>query len=174
MQVELIETQRLRGERVCESHWHLWREMGSNSKVMATLGGTWNKEKAENKMKLNLEQWKCYGHGQWIFFDKITGLFAGRGGIRKVIVNENEEIELGYALMPEFWGQGLAAEIGEKALSIAFGQFSYSSVVCYSLVSNKKSERVMQKIGFTFEGNIIQANQPHVLYRYQNPDYLVA
>jgi [ribosomal protein S5]-alanine N-acetyltransferase len=68
----------------------------------------------------------------------------------------------------QFWGQGLAVEIGEKALSIAFNQLNYSSVVCYTLIDNKRSQRVMEKIGFVFEDNIIHANQPHVLYTYQN------
>jgi [ribosomal protein S5]-alanine N-acetyltransferase len=54
------------------------------------------------------------------FFDKMTGTFVGRGGIRKVTLDDREEVELGYSLMPEFWEQGLAAEIGEKAVSIAF------------------------------------------------------
>lgn len=168
MQVELIETPRLRGERVRQSHWQIRLNMGSHAEVMATLGGIWSREEAQQKMQWNCEQWERFGHGLWLFFDKSTGKFVGRGGIRKVIVNGNQEVELGYALMPEFWGQGLAAEVGEKALSIAFRQFFYPSVVCFTLATNKRSERVMQKIGFLFEGNIMHAKQPHILYRYQN------
>ncbi|NJK49338.1 GNAT family N-acetyltransferase [Candidatus Gracilibacteria bacterium] len=168
MQIETIETKRLKGERINQSHWNLWLEMGSNSEVMATLGGIWSQEKAKEKMRWNSEQWRCYGHGQWMFFEKETGSFVGRGGIRKMNVNGKEEVELGYALMPKYWGQELAIEIGEKTLSIAFNKFHYPSVVCLTLVENKKSERVMQKIGFTFEDNIIHANLPHVLYRYKN------
>lgn len=104
-----------------------------------------------------------------MFFENENGSFVGRGGIRRMIVNDNEEIELGYALMPEYWGKGLATEIGEKALSIAFERFCYPSVVCFTLADNKRSERVMQKIGFSFEGTIIHAGMPHVLYRYRNP-----
>ena len=51
--------------------------MGSNPTVMATLGGTGNKEKAQKKMQWNFEQGELYGHGQWMFFDKVTGRFAG-------------------------------------------------------------------------------------------------
>ncbi|MFQ4143086.1 GNAT family N-acetyltransferase [Chlorogloeopsis sp. ULAP02] len=169
MQIEIIETSRLRGERVCESHWNLWFEMGRDSRVMATLGGIWNPGKAVEKLYWNCEQWVQYGHGLWMLFDKATGSFTGRAGIRKVVVNANEEVELGYALMPEYWGKGLAVEIGQKALSVAFEQFHYSNVVCFTLTDNKQSERVMQKLGFTYESNIIHHNEPHVLYRYQNP-----
>ena len=168
MQVELIETHRLRGERIRQYHWQLWFDLGTNPTVMATLGGIWSQEKAQDKLQWNCEQWNNYGHGQWMFFDKSIGAFIGRGGIRKVMVNDNDEVELGYALMPEFWGQGLAIEVGEKALSVAFNKFGYPSVVGYTLVENKRSARVLQKLGFLFEGNIIYANQLHALYRYRN------
>jgi ribosomal-protein-alanine N-acetyltransferase len=171
MQIELIETNRLRGERIYESHWKLWFDMGTNVDVMATLGGIWSQGKAWEKMKWNCEQWECYGHGQWMFFEKDTDSFVGRGGIRKTQVNSDEVIELGYALMPQYWGKGLAVEIGKKALSIAFDTFHYPSVVCFTLVDNKRSERVMQKIGFFFERNIMHAGLPHFLYIYQNPKF---
>lgn len=82
----------------------------------------------------------------------------------------NDKVELGYGLMPNFWGQRLAVEIVKKSLSIAFNKFGYSSVVCYTLIDNQRSVKVMQKIGFSFENNISLANRPHVLYRYPNPD----
>ena len=170
MQVEAIETHRLRGERIQESYWQLWYSIGSNPTVMATLGGIWSKEKAQEELRWNCEQWSNYGHGQWMFFDKVTGTFVGRGGIRKVILSDKEEVELGYSLMPEFWRQGLASEIGRKAVSIAFEEFFYSSVVGYTSVDNRKSEKVLQKIGFSFEDHIMYAHQPHVLYRLQNPN----
>ena len=174
MQMELIETRRLTGESVRESHLYLWRQIGSNRQVMATLGGVWTSEKASQKIQWNCEQWKLHGHGQWTFFDRTNKEFAGRGGIRKVVVNDREEVELGYALMPQFWGRGLAVEIGEKALSIAFDRFNYPSVVCYTLTGNKRSQRVMEKLGFTFEGNVSLADKPHIFYRYLNPNHSAA
>ncbi|MGD1871763.1 MAG: GNAT family N-acetyltransferase [Mastigocoleus sp.] len=171
MQFELIETDRLKGKKICDKHWELWLNMGSNSEVMATLGGTWNQEKARDKMKWNCEQWETYRHGLWMLFDKENEVFVGRAGIRQIILNDNKEVELAYALMPDFWGRGLAVEIGENLLSIAFDKFCYSSIVACTLMTNKRSEKVMQKIGFTFEKNIIHAKVPHVLYRYQNPNH---
>ena len=132
MAIEQVETYRLRGKRVRESHFPLWFEMGSNPIVMATMGGIWSKEKARQKIRWNCQQWEHNGHGQWTWFDKATEQFVGRGGIRKVVVDNRPEIELGYALMPEFWGRGLAVEIGEKSLAVAFEQFGYSNVVCYT------------------------------------------
>ena len=172
MQIESIQTKRLRGERVRQSLWQHWLTIGSNERVMATMGGVWDDNKARRKMQQNCQQWKLYGHGQWLFFDRQTNEFVGRGGIRKVQVDNNNEVELGYALMPQFWGRGLAVEIGRKALSIALNLFNYPSVVCYTLVNNQRSQRVIEKLGFLFEREILLANRPHVFYRYLNPNRL--
>lgn len=38
-----------------------------------------------------------------------------------------------------------------KGVSIAFDKLNYQSLVCEALVVNRRSERVMQKLGFLFE-----------------------
>ena len=76
-------------------------------------------------MQLNCQQWERYGHGQWIFFLQGTNELVGREEIRKVTVGNIEEVELGYVLMPDFWSQGLAVEIGKKSLANAFDKFNY-------------------------------------------------
>ncbi|MGV2827290.1 GNAT family N-acetyltransferase [Myxosarcina sp. GI1(2024)] len=60
-----------------------------------------------------------------------------------------------------------------KGVSIAFDKLNYQSLVCEALVVNRRSERVMQKLGFLFEGNIIKGDRPHVLYRYKHPQLSV-
>ena len=61
MQVELIETKRLRGERVQKSHWQHWLKIGFNPQFMKNMGGIWNYKKAQQKMQCNSEQWEFYG-----------------------------------------------------------------------------------------------------------------
>ena len=88
---------------------------------------------------------------------------------RRMVVDATGEIELGYSVVPELWGRGLATEMGEAAVRVAFGSFGYPSVVAFTLASNAPSERVMQKLGFAREKNFVHAGEPHVLYRRRNP-----
>jgi ribosomal-protein-alanine N-acetyltransferase len=169
--LDTVETDRLRGERIHPCHWNIWRSMGANGTLMATLGGTWTEEQAREKLLWNCDQWARHGHGQWIFFLKEEGALVGRGGIRRMVVNEKEEVELGYAVLPERWGMGFAPEMGTKALAVAFDIFHYPSVVAFTLLDNRRSERVMQKLGFSFEAKIIHAGLPHVLYRLRHPGH---
>jgi len=169
MAPDTVETARLHGERLAFRHWDIWRRMGADARLMATLGGVWTEAQAREKLEWNCRLWEQNGHGQWLFFMKDSGRFVGRCGIRKMIVNAKEEVELGYSVMPELWGQGFAPEMGVTALHVGFGQFRYPSVVAFTLESNGPSERVMRKLGFSFEDHINHAGQRHVLYRRHNP-----
>ena len=143
--------------------------MATDPILMATLGGVWTEEQAREKLRWNCDQWEQHGHGQWLFSLEGAGTFVGRCGIRKLVVNGREEVELGYAVMPALWGNGFAAEMARAALQVAFDSFHYPSVVAFTLVDNRRSERVMQRLGFSFEAEIVHAGLPHVLYRLAHP-----
>ena len=49
--------------------------------------------------------------------------------------------------------------------------FLNPSVVALTLVGNRRPERVMQKLGFSFEAEITHAGLPHVLYRLAHPGH---
>jgi len=167
--MDTVETRRLRGERIHPRHWELWWSMGADTTLTATLGGVWTEAQAREKLLWNCQQWEQNGHGQWLFFLKGTGAFVGRCGLRRMMANDREEIELGYSVLPKLWGNGFATEMGETALHVAFERFNYPSVVAFTLVRNERSIRVMQRLGLSFDATITHAGQPHVLYRRTNP-----
>ena len=73
-------------------------------------------------------------------------------------------MEVGYTVAAGLWGRGFATEIGEWLASYA-AQGSASELVAYTLPENASSRRVMEKLGFTFEREIVWAGRKHVLYR---------
>lgn len=62
--------------------------------------------------------------------------------------------ELGYFLLPEFWGQGYATEIAKMLIDISFKDIKLHRVSARCNSNNLKSEKVMQKIGMTKEGEL--------------------
>jgi [ribosomal protein S5]-alanine N-acetyltransferase len=78
---------------------------------------------------------------------------------------------LAYALAPEFWGQGLASEIARGIRGLAVTEIGLSEVVCFTLLTNRDSQRVMQKVGFRFERDGMHADLPHVFYRLRAADF---
>jgi RimJ/RimL family protein N-acetyltransferase len=72
---------------------------------------------------------------------------------------------LAYALVTEYWGRGLATEMAKEILTGAFERLGMEKVVCFTLTTNRPSQRVMEKAGFEYERNVVHAGLPHVLYR---------
>jgi hypothetical protein len=74
-------------------------------------------------------------------------------------------VELAYALMAEYWNRGLATEMAGAILSVAFERLGIEELVCFTLTTNRASQRVMEKAGFEYERDVVHAGQPHMLYR---------
>jgi [ribosomal protein S5]-alanine N-acetyltransferase len=163
--IETFSTHRLLAERLRFQHLNELYSMHQNIQVMATLGGVRSDEATRLFIFNNLHHWQQYGFGLWVFRDKVNHQFVGRAGLRNTHINGKEEVELAYALMAKFWSKGLATEMGEKILKIGFELLNMSDVICCTLTINKASQRVMEKLGFKYERDIIHANLPHLLYR---------
>jgi RimJ/RimL family protein N-acetyltransferase len=74
------------------------------------------------------------------------------GGERLVAGVVSTEVEIGYRLRPDAWGQGFATEGGAALLAEALSRPDVSRVYAHALLSNSASIRVMQKIGMTYAG----------------------
>jgi len=139
-----------------------------NPDVMRTLsadGQPLSDEKIDWILKTSIEHWEQNSFGLWVFFEKETGLFIGRAGIRRAYVAGKEEVEVAYALVPEFWGQGFATEMTQEIVRFAFEEFQLPELVCFTLVENIASQKVMERSGFEFEKRMVHAELPHLLYR---------
>ena len=74
------------------------------------------------------------------------------GGISLHVNPEHETAELGYLLGRRWWGKGLATEAARAAVDWGFRQFRLHKVYARAHVDNRRSWRVMQKLGMAREG----------------------
>ena len=65
----------------------------------------------------------------------------------------NAIMELGYALSERYWGQGLVVEAARVLLDYTFTEYPVERMQARVVVENRASHRVLQKLGFVFEGN---------------------
>ena len=64
---------------------------------------------------------------------------------------EPYEMELGYRLRRDVWGQGLASEGSRELIRLALGPWGLPRVVARTLRGNAASRRVMEKCGMRLE-----------------------
>ncbi len=90
-------------------------------------------------------------------------------------------VEIGWRLSSRHWGKGYATEAAKAALHYAFTQLNLNEIISFTVVENKKSRNVMEKVGLhhseadDFDHPKIEENSPlkrHVLYRVTRDYYL--
>lgn len=140
-------------------------KMNRDAEVMATLGGVRSEAAANAGYDRLLAHWNAHDYGYWIVRDLETDRFAGRAGLRMLVVAGVPEIELGYGFMGEFWGRGLATEVSRECVRAAFAVIEVEELVCFTSTTNHKSRNVMEKVGFRYEKDFSHAGIPHSLCR---------
>jgi RimJ/RimL family protein N-acetyltransferase len=101
----------------------------------------------------------------WLLRDRAGGAMVGRGGLQWTRATGADEVEVGWAIVPERWREGLATEMALLAVEVAFADLGLPSIVAFTLPHNVASRRVMAKAGFRYEREIVYVDLPHVLYR---------
>ena len=68
--------------------------------------------------------------------------------------HEDDVLELGYTLHPDYWGRGYVQEAARALIDVAFKELGLHKIElsCYS--HNLQSQRVAEKLGFTLEARI--------------------
>lgn len=62
-----------------------------------------------------------------------------------------EDVDIGYALFPEFWSQGYAREAATAIMTVAHDQFGFKRVLAITNPDNRSSIRLLEKMSFRFE-----------------------
>lgn len=164
-----LETARLRGEPAVEAHAPLVARLHAEAAVMATLGGVMDAAASAAWLASEAERWRRDGFAASLLFLKSTGQFAGLGGLRTATVDEAPEVELLWAILPQFQNQGLATEMACAAIAAGFSQLGLARIVAFTLTVNTASRRVMEKCGLVYERNLPRAGREHVLYAIHAP-----
>ena len=86
------------------------------------------------------------GPGMWVLQRK-GGEEIGFCGFRDL----EDQVEILYALLPGYWGQGLATEASREALRYAFEELGLERVYAGADPPNETSFRVMERLGMKFD-----------------------
>ena len=96
--------------------------------------------------------------GMNVLIDKNTNHLVGQCGLLVQTIEEVERLEIGYSLLPEFWGRGYASEAALKCKNYAF-EHNFSEVLMSMVhVDNISSENVALRNGMEFEKKIKNFN----------------
>ena len=102
-----------------------------------------------------------HGFGLWLVEAKESGAHIGICGLLKREVLE--DVDIGYALLPEFWSKGYALESASAVLSYAREELKLKRVLAVVNADNQSSIRLLEKLGFEFEKMVrLSADAPEI------------
>ncbi|MFA9478454.1 GNAT family N-acetyltransferase [Phycisphaerales bacterium AB-hyl4] len=171
---DTIQTDRLKGQRIELPDRDLLHQLHREPSVARTLSPTGTplpSEQVDERFDEIIEHWKKHGYGLWMWFEKSSNAFIGRMGVQWTNTTGKDELELSYAIMPGFWGQGLATEASTAVVNLAFNDLNADELVAFIVPNHTASQRVAEKLGFKAEDRVTRYDLEHVRYRLKRADW---
>lgn len=94
--------------------------------------------------------YKQRGWDLWATIYKANHKFIGRCGLTPQVVDGQTEVEIGYLLAQEYWGQGLATEAASASRDYGF-EMGCNRLISLIAPGNIASQKVAIKVGLTSE-----------------------
>ncbi len=109
------------------------------------------------------QQYEDHGIGRWIVIEKQHGRFVGWSGlklVREEVNGRSDYYDVGYRLLPAFWGKGYATESAKAALEYGFGELQLSEIAGTVHRDNQASRKVLEKCGLQHTGSFYWQELP--------------
>lgn len=144
MDQTVLETPRLVFRPFSADDFDLLATLHRDPEVGRYMGGVWTDQRIADALARFVAEQAERGHSKWAAFTR-DGRFAGRAGVS--FWPATGELELGYSLMPEFWGQGLATEAARAVADWTFGNTDVPHLIAFTHLENYGSQRVLERLG---------------------------
>ncbi|QUS55827.1 GNAT family N-acetyltransferase [Pseudovibrio brasiliensis] len=153
-------------------------EMNADPKVMEFFPAVMSRPDSERMFERLLLKQEKFGFGTPVVEERATGRFLGLCGLGVPTYPEplpfDPCVEIGWRLIPDAWGRGVAQEAARIWLRFGFETLQLNEVVSFTSRINWRSEKVMLRLGMLrdasgdFDHPLIEDGhplKPHVLYR---------
>jgi RimJ/RimL family protein N-acetyltransferase len=149
----MIETVRLRLRNWREEDIEPFIRHLNTEPVMRWLGGVRTAEQQSAAVRERFMAWQdTRGFTFWAVERKADGALLGFCGLKLSDDPESPvegELEIGWRLREDAWGQGYAKEAARATLDFAFGELASERVIALTVEGNSPSWGLMRALGMT-------------------------
>jgi [ribosomal protein S5]-alanine N-acetyltransferase len=166
----IIETKRLLLREFTSEDVQALAHILSDSETMRFYPSPLDQIGVVDWIERNRLRYKKDGHGLWAMVLKLTDELVGDCGLTGQVVDGNREIEIGYHVRRDWWGQGLAPEAALACQDYGFRQLSVNRLISLIRPENLPSRRVAEKMGMSLWKQVIWRNLPHNVFAVLRPN----
>jgi len=109
-----------------------------------------------------LKSYATYGFGLYLINLQNAGTPIGMCGLIKR--NYLEDVDIGYALLPQYEGNGYAYEIASATAAYAFNELQLLKLAAITDLHNERSVKLLEKMGFIFKEKITVKTEELMLF----------
>jgi len=99
-----------------------------------------------------VDMYRRLGFGLWLIEQKPQGEPMGICGLLKR--DTLDDVDIGFALLPEYWKQGYAHEAASATMDYARQQLALARVVAITSKDNAASQTLLEKLGFYLQQTV--------------------
>lgn len=136
----------------------------SNPEAMQFYPQPFDRQMTQMWIERNVQRYTLHGFGLWAIILKESNELIGDCGLVVQEVEGAEEIEIGYHLRRDLWGQGLATEAAQACRDYGFSQLGFYQLISLINPANAASCRVAQKNGMRLIKEIEWGDKPTCVY----------
>ncbi|OON69317.1 GNAT family N-acetyltransferase [Hymenobacter sp. CRA2] len=173
MPFALPETARLALRPITAADFELYFRFQTDPQVLQHIGPPRSAAVVQqylDNMPHDYERWP--GMGRWFTVDKATGAVVGIHLLKPL--DTSAHIELGYRLLPEYWGHGYATEMGRALVQYGFQQLGLRQIVGITSPTNVASQHVLEKCGLRYQHMAHYYGAEQRFYTIDNPQAAAA
>jgi [ribosomal protein S5]-alanine N-acetyltransferase len=135
--------------------------------AMQYYPAAFDRKGVEEWIAKNVCRYQRDGHGLWAMLLKESGELIGDCGCTLQEVESRNEIEVGYHVRRNLWGNGYATEAALACMEYAFTELGAERVISMIRPENQNSRRVAEKNGMACEKIIFWRGYDHCIYAKQ-------
>jgi [ribosomal protein S5]-alanine N-acetyltransferase len=122
-------------------------KLWGNVETTRLIGGPSSPAQIAERLRREISTMREFEVQYWPMFFLRTAEHVGCGGLRPHKLEEGI-LELGFHLLPDYWGQGLAVEAARGIITYAFDSLGAKALFAGHHPENAASRRVLEKLGF--------------------------
>ncbi len=161
-----LETQRLRFRKLVEADVDWWMEYIRSAEAIRfmpfTLG---SRDDAAFMIQRSLDRYAADGSGLHAILRLEDGAPVGQCGLLTQIVDDEPELEIGYQLLPRYWGMGYAREAAVACRCFAQEHRLAPSVISLIDPGNARSQAVARSNGMGPGKHTLHRGEEAIVFR---------